>query len=71
MDQDANDCIWLDEVDGRHIFEQNDLCSSGLFEVEWVAPAGSGLVSIYVACIAAIANGNSTSSGDNVRWRTI
>ena len=22
VDQDANDCIWLDEVDGRHIFEQ-------------------------------------------------
>ena len=43
VDQDANDCIWLDEVDGRHIFEQNDLCSSGFFEVEWVAPpAGSG-----------------------------
>ena len=63
VDQDANDCIWLDEVDGRHIFEQNDLCSSGLFEVEWVAPAqGSGPVSVYVACIAA--NGNSTSSGD-------
>ncbi|MGB1618907.1 MAG: choice-of-anchor V domain-containing protein [Flavobacteriales bacterium] len=63
IDQDANDCIWLDEVDGRHIFEQNDLCSSGFFEVEWVAPpAGSGPVSVYVAAIAA--NGNSTSSGD-------
>lgn len=63
VDQDANDCIWLDEVDGRHIFEQNDLCSSGLFEVQWVAPpAGSGSVSVYVAAIAA--NGNSTSSGD-------
>ena len=63
VDQDANDCIWLDEVDGRHIFEQNDLCSSGFFEVEWVAPpAGSGPVSVYVAAIAA--NGNSTSSGD-------
>ena len=55
--------LWLDEVDGRSIFEQNDLCSSGLFEVQWVAPpAGSGPVSIYVAAIAA--NGNSTSSGD-------
>lgn len=63
VDQDANDCIWLDEVDGRHIFEQNDLCDAGLFEVQWVAPAqGSGPVSVYVACIAA--NGNSTSSGD-------
>ena len=63
VDQDVNDCIWLDEVDGRHIFEQNDLCSSGFFEVEWVAPpAGSGPVSVYVAAIAA--NGNSTSSGD-------
>jgi len=63
VDQDANDCIWLDEVDGRHIFEQNDLCGSGFFEVQWVAPpAGSGPVSVYVAAIAA--NGNSTSSGD-------
>ncbi len=64
VDQDANDCIWLDEVDGRHIFEQNDLCASGMFEVAWVAPpAGSGSVSVYVAAIAA--NGNSTSSGDD------
>lgn len=64
IDQEPNDCIWLDEVDGRSIFEQNDLCSSGSFEVQWVAPpAGSGPVSIYVAAIAA--NGNSTSSGDN------
>lgn len=63
VDQDANDCLWLDEVDGRHIFEQNDLCSSGSFEVEWVAPpAGSGPVSVYVAAIAA--NGNSAFSGD-------
>ncbi len=63
VDQDANDCIWLDEVDGRHIFEQNDLCDAGFFEVQWVAPpAGSGSVSVYVAAIAA--NGNSTSSGD-------
>jgi len=63
VDQESNDCIWLDEVDGRSIFEQNDLCSSGLFEVQWVAPpAGSGPVSVYVAAIAA--NGNSTSSGD-------
>ena len=63
VDQDANDCIWLDEVDGRHIFEQNDLCTSGFFEVEWIAPpAGSGPVSVYVAAIAA--NGNGTSSGD-------
>jgi len=63
IDQDANDCIWLDEVDGRHIFEQNDLCASGLFEVEWVAPEeGSGPVSVYVSSIAA--NGSGTSSGD-------
>ena len=63
VDQDANDCIWLDEVDGRHIFEQNDLCSPGFFEVEWVAPpAGSGPVTVWVASIAA--NGNGTSSGD-------
>ena len=63
IDQEPNDCLWLDEVDGRSIFEQNDLCSSGSFEVQWVAPpAGSGPVSIYVAAIAA--NGNSTSSGD-------
>lgn len=63
-DQDANDCIWLDEVDGRHIFEQNDLCSSGMFEIEWTAPpAGSGTVELYVAAIAA--NGNGVSSGDS------
>ncbi len=63
VDQDSGDCIWLDEVDGRHIFEQNDLCSSGMFEVEWVAPpAGSGPVTVYVATVTA--NGNSTSSGD-------
>ncbi len=63
-DQDGSDCIWLDEVDGRHIFEQNDLCSSGTFEIEWVAPAaGSGPVSVYVASIAA--NGNGTSAGDS------
>lgn len=63
-DQDANDCIWLDEVNGRHIFEQNDLCSSGTFEVEWEAPAaGSGPVTVYVASIAA--NGNGTASGDS------
>lgn len=63
-DQDGSDCIWLDEVDGRHIFEQNDLCSSGSFEIEWVAPdAGSGPVSVYVASIAA--NGNGTSAGDS------
>lgn len=63
VDQDPTDCIWLDEVEGRHIFEQNDLCASGFFEVEWVAPpAGSGPVSVYVSTIAA--NGNSTSSGD-------
>lgn len=62
-DQDANDCIWLDEVDGRHIFEQNDLCDSGMFEVEWTAPeSGSGTVDVYVAAIAA--NGNGVSSGD-------
>lgn len=62
-DQDANDCIWLDEVDGRHIFEQNDLCASGTFEVEWVAPAaGSGPVTFYVASVTA--NGNGVSSGD-------
>ena len=62
-DQDANDCIWLDEVNGRHIFEQNDLCSSGSFEIEWVAPeVGSGPVTVYVASIAA--NGNGTASGD-------
>jgi hypothetical protein len=63
-DQDANDCIWLDEVNGRHIFEQNDLCSSGTFEVVWEAPeAGSGPVTVYVAAIAA--NGNGTASGDS------
>lgn len=63
VDQDPNDCIWLDEVNGRHIFEQNDLCSSGFFEVEWTAPAsGSGDVEVYVASIAA--NGNGTSTGD-------
>lgn len=63
-DQDANDCIWLDEVNGRHIFEQNDLCSSGSFQVEWEAPAaGSGPVTVYVASIAA--NGNGTASGDS------
>lgn len=63
IDQDDNDCIWLDEVDGRHIFEQNALCSSGFFEVEWVAPpAGNGPVFVYVSCIAA--NGNSAASGD-------
>jgi len=63
-DQDPNDCIWLDEVEGRHIFEQNDLCSSGTFEVEWVAPeAGSGPVSVYVASVTA--NGNGVSSGDS------
>lgn len=63
VDQDPADCIWLDQVEGRHIFEQNDLCSSGVFEVEWIAPpAGSGPVSVYVSAIAA--NGNSTSSGD-------
>lgn len=63
-DQDANDCIWLDEVNGRHIFEQNDLCSSGTFQVEWEAPAaGSGPVTVYVASIAA--NGNGTASGDS------
>lgn len=63
VDQDANDCIWLDQVDGRHIFEQNDLCSSGAFQVEWIAPGpGSGPVTVYVAAIAA--NGNGTSSGD-------
>lgn len=62
-DQDANDCIWLDEVDGRHIFEQNDLCASAMFEVEWTAPApGSGPVEVYVASVAA--NGNGVSSGD-------
>ncbi len=62
-DPDPNDCIWLDEVDGRHIFEQNDLCANGTFEIEWVAPEeGSGPVSVYVASIAA--NGNGTSSGD-------
>lgn len=62
-DQDANDCIWLDEVNGRHIFEQNDLCSSGTFEVEWVAPpAGSGAVTVYVASV--VANGNGVASGD-------
>ena len=58
VDQDPADCIWLDEVEGRHIFEQNDLCSSGVFEVEWIAPpAGSGPVSVYVSIAA---NGNST-----------
>ena len=63
IDQESTDCIWLDEVDGRSIFEQNDVCGSGLFEVQWVAPAaGSGPVSVYVAAI--VANGNSTSSGD-------
>lgn len=63
VDQDSNDCIWLDEVDGRHIFEQNDLCASGSFAVEWIAPGpGSGPVTVYVAAIAA--NGNGTSSGD-------
>ena len=63
VDQDPNDCIWLDEVDGRHIFEQNDLCSSGAFEVEWVAPeSGSGPITVWVASI--VANGNGTSSGD-------
>lgn len=62
-DQDPNDCVWLDEVDGRHIFEQNDLCPNGTFEIEWVAPAeGSGPVSVYAATIAA--NGNGTSAGD-------
>ncbi len=62
-DQDANDCIWLDEVNGRHIFEQNDLCSSGSFQVLWTAPEqGSGPVTFYVASIAA--NGNGTASGD-------
>ena len=63
VDQNSTDCIWLDEVEGRHIFEQNDLCASGVFEVEWIAPpAGSGPVSVYVSAIAV--NGNSTSSGD-------
>jgi len=62
-DQDPNDCIWLDEVDGRHIFEQNDLCASPMFEVEWTAPApGSGPVEVYVASVTA--NGNGVSSGD-------
>ena len=64
IDQDANDCVYLDQVEGRHIFEQNDLCASGFFMVEWEAPAaGSGPVSVYVAAIAA--NGNGVSSGDN------
>ena len=63
-DQASDDCIYLDQVEGRHIFEQNDLCEDGFFMVEWTAPpAGSGPVSVYVAAIAA--NGNSQSSGDN------
>ena len=62
-DQSAGDCIYLDEVNGRHIFEQNDLCADGFFMIEWTAPpAGSGPVSVYVAAIAA--NGNGVSSGD-------
>ena len=42
-DQASDDCIYLDQVEGRHIFEQNDLCEDGFFMVEWTAPpAGSG-----------------------------
>ncbi len=62
-DQDNDDYIYLDNVSGRHIFEQNELSPANTFEVEWVAPeTGAGEVGFFVATIAA--NGNGQSSGD-------
>ena len=63
LDQNPEDCVWLDDVAGRHIFEQYDVCNPGVFEVDWTAPPpGSGPVTIYVAAVAA--DGNGVSSGD-------
>jgi hypothetical protein len=53
----------LTELDGRTYFEQADLNSSNVFEIEWTAPdAGVGSVTAYASGIAA--NGNGSSGGD-------
>lgn len=55
--------VQLEDVNGRHIVEQNALSNSNVFEVTWTAPAsGSGDAIFYMSGLAC--NGNGSTTGD-------
>ena len=50
--------VQLEDVNGRHIFEQNALSNSNVFEVTWTAPAvGSGDAKFYMSGLACDGDG--------------
>lgn len=54
----------LEDVNGRHIVEQNDLSNSNTFGLYWGAPdGGEGSVTFYASMLAA--NGANGNSGDS------
>ena len=55
--------VQLEDVNGRHIVEQNSLSNSNVFEVAWTAPAaGSGDAIFYMSGLAC--NGDGGTQGD-------
>ncbi len=55
--------VQLEDVNGRHIVEQNSLSNSNVFEVTWTAPAaGSGDAIFYMSGLAC--NGDGGTQGD-------
>ena len=55
--------VQLEDVNGRHIVEQNALSNSNVFEVTWTAPAsGSGDAIFYMSGLAC--NGDGGTFGD-------
>ena len=55
--------VQLEDVNGRHIVEQNALSNSNVFEVTWTAPAsGSGDAIFYMSGLAC--NGDGGTLGD-------
>ena len=50
--------VQLEDVNGRHIIEQNSLSNSNVFEVTWTAPAaGSGDAKFYMSGLACDGDG--------------
>ena len=60
----------ISNLQGRQYLEQQQLNSSGVFEVSWTAPSsGSGNVNFYSSGFAA--NGNGATSGDQATTATL
>ena len=62
----CTDNAQLEDVNGRHIVEQNDLSPSNTFGLFWGAPAGGeGPVTFYASMLAS--NGAYGNNGDSTR----